>query len=182
MRRFVVLICAQALVLVLFGCSSGQQTSLDPSSERAFAAGALLEMDNGLALTIPAGWTATLYTYSEPSGDLQATQKMVAERAGEADGMSLLNVFSSGATTLPVAAIDQYGHDEFVPAGSADHVDFLLGQPDRGFAPNRLIAARTSVPGAQLGLVLFAGNPEDPRGAFRGVCRLFGIQGLPQTQ
>ncbi|TLN26688.1 hypothetical protein FDZ71_00510 [bacterium] len=131
-----------------------------------------------MTLTIPAGWEATLTAYSTPDGDLRATENLVVENLDATSGPKALMVFSSSAATLSPESINDYGHDEFVSVGNIDGAELLVGTPERGFSPKRLMAAQTRIPRAQLGLLYFAGDPADPATAFRDVCRLFAVSGL----
>jgi hypothetical protein len=74
--------------------------------------------------------------------------------------------------------MNAYGRDTFVAFGEASGTTLFLGRAGGVYAPQRLMAAQTRVPGSELGIVFFAGDPHDPWQSLRTDVNLFRIQGI----
>ena len=181
MRRVVAVASVLMLSLVL-GCSPDAPAKAPDlptsSTKREISVESSVTLRNGLTLTVPAGWTATLTTYSSPDGPLKASEYLLLENFDADEGPRTLMVFSSSATKLPLSAVNSIGHDTFDSVGQVDGVDLFMGQFAKPYRPKRLMSAQTKVPGSALGVLYFAGEFGDPEGSLRGILELFEVDGI----
>lgn len=180
MRRIVWSVALVGIALLLGGCGASRNAQDEPAKPvqvKSVTPGSEVTLKNGLTLTVPEGWTANLATHPAPGAPLFDSEYLQLENMQVTDGFKTVLVFSSTVDTLPVSALDKYGHDTFTPAGRVGDTDLYVGKPGTPYEPKRLMAAVTRLPGSQLGVFYFAGTPEDPAAVVRAVWELLQIQG-----
>jgi hypothetical protein len=172
------------VLLLLVGCSARQPTtsglteSSGVASKRAVAPGSVVTLKNGLTLTVPPGWAATLTVGAVANDPLNVDEYLVLDNFAATSGPKSFMAFSSNSTSLPVSALDRFGRDQFSAFGEATEAVLFIGRAGTVYEPKRLMAVETSVPGSALGILFFAGDPGDPWSALREDAEVFKISGL----
>lgn len=166
-------------MLLLGGCTTASTPAptSSPGKKTAIPAGADVTLQNGLTLKVPAGWTATLTVNPSPDGPLSSTEYLLLENWGATDGPKTLMAFSSSAATLAPKALDELGRDSFSAVEPVGDVQLFVGRPGTPYEPKRLMTAITHVPSSALGVLFFAGYPDDPEAALTTIWDLFEIRG-----
>lgn len=193
-RRRVAIVALTVAALLLGGCTAkqgqrpaGSADSSEPSSsaqtteaaveQTSVVSGAVVHMANGVTLTVPKGWRATLTrdTGTPPGlrgalGAAGASELLVLERL-----RSMLRIRLSSSPDEQIAGLAKVGYHPVVASAEATVFELPAG-PARA-APS-LSVVSMHVPGREFGLMVFPHTVGGTAATVEAIWRLLRIDGI----
>ncbi|MCE5191876.1 MAG: hypothetical protein LLG08_08990 [Actinomycetia bacterium] len=170
MNRRAILIVAGIVLVLLAAAASTQLFGWSGEvRQRALSPGDSVELESGIRLTVPAGWSGryTKYAWSPSWLPLGAADLHQSE---------YLSLVSSSRDAVMVSFVTYYRNGRPVRTGpvvgSGANVD-VFGPQESG----ALTTVRMQVPDHRLGFAFIDGGARDPMTAAREVWSVFGVKG-----